>query len=484
MKLLKLAAATAIASSFAMSAQAGFEFPTDSCFWAGPYVKENPVTNIAFPDAGAKYWTGKYTLPEGAKLELWGRFPHARYMSFNSYNANIGPNGEQPTYAPVDVVRDEDMDTLHRFATNPFVDGANRKAFLRGYKLELASGMPQESDSPNVLRSSVADGEQAVIVLRHYVEDEGLGATAGEFLPSPVLRMADGKVLTKPKQVCAELMAISEIVEPPTLPADYFAGIMRPGGNQYWASQGFAPFGLAAATEKNPASLRRSFNPKSGVACDYFFSCDYEGPQDNGFYANIDNAYTYAYISNAPKSYTPVAPSQLRPLGLEFTMEEATPDLAVTVFRGKLPTTPKTLSGDKRMSEGQMRYWSFCTNEYYSQKVTDCVYDEQLVTDEEGNYTIAISWSEDRPSNAIEECGINWLPMSGSGDGFGDMMGNPALNNSNESLVVIRNMAPAADFDQAIQNIPSQTTTATTLGEYNTTYYQTSVADFEAKGCY
>jgi len=477
-----------VGASTAMSVQAGegnspnnnIDIPTDSCFWTGPYVKENPITNIAFPDTGALYWGGKYTLPAGAKLELNGRFPHARYMSFNSYDAN----GENPTFAPLDVIRDVEIKPDHKNAKNPFIPGNKRKTPLRNYTVEVASGMPQAGDHSNLLRSSVADGEQAVILHRIYVPDDGQGITGGEYLPAPILTLADGSVLSEETEVCAELQAVQEYIEPPTVPANYFAGVMRPGGNQYWPSQGFAPFGLAAASEENPASLRRSFSPQTGITCDYFFSCDYAGAPDVGFYANIDNAYTYAYVSNAPKSYVPVAPSQLRPLGLEFTTEAADPELAVTVFRGKLPTTPTTLNGDKVMSEGQVRYWSFCTNEYYSQKVTDCVYDEQLTLDEDGYYTIVISWSDDRPSNATEECGVNWLSMSDRGDGFGDMIGNPVANNPHESLVIVRNMAPAADFDQAIQNISSQTSTATTLGEYNTTYYQTSVAGFEAKGCY
>ena len=61
------------------------ELITESCAWQGPYVKENPVTNIAYPDAGALYWSLKGVLPEGATLRLKGKYPQARYFSFNSY---------------------------------------------------------------------------------------------------------------------------------------------------------------------------------------------------------------------------------------------------------------------------------------------------------------------------------------------------------------------------------------------------------------
>ncbi len=485
MRLLKIlsVAGVVLSTATAMSAQAGHEnkaeIPTQSCFWTGPYVKENPVTNIAFPDAGAAYWGAKYTLPEGANLELIGRYPKARYMSFNSYDAN----GENPTYAPVDVIRDVEIKPFLSFAKNPYIPGNKRNTFLRGYKINVASGMPQADDNSNTLRTSVMDGEQAVLLHRIYVPDEGNGVTGGEYLPYPILTLANGTLVYEEDKVCAELQAVNEYIEPPIVPVEKYLGVLKPGGQNYWTSQGFAPFGIAPATEENPVSLRKAFFPQVNIACDYFFSCDYEGPQNNGYYANIDNSYTYAYISNAPKSFIPVPKSQTRPLGLQFTVEAADPDLAVTVFKGKLPATPTTLKGDEIMTEGSVRYWSFCTNEYYSQKVTDCIYDEQVVVDKEGYYTIAISWADDRPTNATNECGVNWLSMADSGDGFGDMVGNSVLNNPHESMVIIRNMTPSEDFMQAIQNIPSQTTTAETLGEFNTTYYQTSVAEFEAKGC-
>ena len=58
---------------------------TPSCFWVGPYSKENAETNFAFPDDGARYWHAGYDIPAGASLKLNGQFPHARYMGLNSY---------------------------------------------------------------------------------------------------------------------------------------------------------------------------------------------------------------------------------------------------------------------------------------------------------------------------------------------------------------------------------------------------------------
>ena len=62
-----------------------------TCFWNGPYVKENPAANFAYPDTGAAYWTAEYSLPEGATLKLDGDFPYSRYISYNSYRSDGTP---------------------------------------------------------------------------------------------------------------------------------------------------------------------------------------------------------------------------------------------------------------------------------------------------------------------------------------------------------------------------------------------------------
>jgi hypothetical protein len=57
-----------------------------SCFWARGPVSGDPYVNIAYPDAATFYWAAVFTVPEGARLTLEGRFPRSRYMSFISYD--------------------------------------------------------------------------------------------------------------------------------------------------------------------------------------------------------------------------------------------------------------------------------------------------------------------------------------------------------------------------------------------------------------
>ena len=45
--------------------------------------------NVAAPDTAAAYWTLRYTVQPGLTLTVKGRFPDARYLSFNTYDARF-----------------------------------------------------------------------------------------------------------------------------------------------------------------------------------------------------------------------------------------------------------------------------------------------------------------------------------------------------------------------------------------------------------
>ena len=107
------------------------------CFWQGG----NRSVNIAYPDLGARYWVSSFPLPPGTELILKGRYPHARYMSFNVYDA-----AAQPTdgLADVDVAPDAG-------STNPFPPGAQRDAPKRDYTVRVVSGSRPEKREPNTI---------------------------------------------------------------------------------------------------------------------------------------------------------------------------------------------------------------------------------------------------------------------------------------------------------------------------------------------
>ena len=155
----------------------------------------------------------------------------------------------------------------------------------------------------------------------------------------------------------------------------------------------------------------------------------------------------------------------------------------VVVIRGKIPATPKTLGGDEYFdtSEAQLRYWSICQNEYYSQRVEACLYDEQITINPDGKFTIVTSTEADRPENASEKCGVGFLPWPENGDGFSIEEGRE--DHADDALVIVRNMQPMNGFDQAIQDTQKPGDEAEVLGEYLPSIEYFTTEEFEALGC-
>ena len=180
----------------------------NSCIWVGPYVKQVPDLNIAFPDTGAAYWHAGYTLPEGASLSFQGQYPHARYMSFNSYN-RVGK--------PASVLTDINIKP-NLGSTNPFLTGADRQAENRSYAISVVEKTErQNSTKPNVLYKAPTVGEKTILIYRVYLSDEGLSLDGGVGLPEPVLTLADGRRMTG-QQACDELNVETSIINNPYIP--------------------------------------------------------------------------------------------------------------------------------------------------------------------------------------------------------------------------------------------------------------------------
>ena len=128
------------------------------------------------------------------------------------------------------------------------------------------------------------------------------------------------------------------------------------------------------------------------------------------------------------------------------------------------------------MGAGEVRYASFCMNESVkTTRVMDCVFDEEVPTDEDGFYTIVVSRIEDRPKNAKQACGAAWVEWSPRGDGFED---------PDFGWFQIRNMIPDVSFNHAVQNTAVPGDEIEAMGDYlpNVEYYD-SAEDYEALKC-
>src|SRR4051794_12828625 len=81
--------------AFASAASARGVDPTGEL----PLTKTDPATvNVAYPDEAAIYWSGHYAAVPGTRIRITGKYPHARYMSFNVYD-----NAQRPLDALADV---------------------------------------------------------------------------------------------------------------------------------------------------------------------------------------------------------------------------------------------------------------------------------------------------------------------------------------------------------------------------------------------
>lgn len=414
-----------------------------TCFWEGPISTKRPTTrgfdgrNFNFPEESATYWLARFTLPEGAELELRGRYPYGRYMSLNAYSDG----------SPTDTLSDVAIEPKAGH-TNPFEAGNRRGTKKRGYAVTVldapppAEGAPRE---PNTIYAEPAAGAPIELFYRVYEPDRGLGLTGGTGLPRAKLRRADGTVLD-PKASCAEVNDPNREIPTQTVPP------------QLWQGGRSSP-GCDADT--NPA-----YDP---IRWERFFNLDYasmavvtdctqagrEGrlamdPElEGGLYSNRDSAYIYAHLA---REFGPVV-----------------------MIEGRLPRFADTSKAPQRMPDGKLRFWSLCSGESrVTVRTPDCLADRQVLRRSGRNYTIAVSKRADRPANARARCGVAWLDWGERGDGAGD---------PDYALLIMRNMLVSPEFKRAIQRVERPTTEPQVMGRFFPRSEYSTVEEFEAQGC-
>lgn len=392
-----------------------------TCFWARGPFSGDPYINLAYPDANTFYWSAFFTVPEGATLRLEGDFPHSRYMSFISYDA---------AGRPIEALADY-LIAPRPGATNPFRPGADRTATKRGYSVDivdapatgaLAEGIALPGAQRQVLNAPQYGPGQQAVLYRIYANDAATPVSGGTSLPKPVLTMADGaqlrgaaacKALNAAQQPLLNVAALGIPV------AQYRQLTSQPGKPDTWPAQPDPRWHIQLDRPSLIGIYTGEFAPAARRS-------------EGGFYPNPDNNYIRTILN---LRFGPVA-----------------------ILRAKAPTTPRTRGGDATMGQGQLRYWSVCSNQSFANtRVNDCVFDEEIPVDAQGYYTIVISKAKDRPRNARPECGMQWLPVADDGDGIFD---------PDVAVLQIRHMLARPGFDQAIQNIPSDDKIAEVMGEY------------------
>lgn len=383
--------------------------------------------NILFPDLATRYLGAAIPVPPGGSLEITGEFPHARYMSLQTYSLGLQSASN---------LKDEAIDP-DPGSVNPFRVGADRTATNRTYTVRVISGREPSSGGPaNTLYNNSTDGSKwgFGLAYRIYLPDVGTGPFGGVAAPAITIVLADGTRIPLP--TCPD--PLPDLMPATTLLASLGLDLPLP------------PLGLLAPRQPH---FMRYVNVAQTYATDvteneYTSStltpaiAKLTGLLPGGLGENADNKYVYAYLTQ------------------EYGK--------VVLLRGKMPTTPRTVQGVATTTGGeQMRYWSMCTANRTTQTY-GCVHDESVRVDRNGYFTIAVSTAANRPANAVDACGISWLPWGLDPKG----------------IVYMRNMLPRADLGYAVQDATYGTEKAT-LGAYDPqgTYYATPAAFEKALGC-
>lgn len=381
-----------------------------SCAWQARI--DPAIVNTAYPDQFANYWVSELPALPGASLIIRGVYPHARYMSFVSYAATLQ---SADGLADVAIAPDAGSD-------NPFVAGHARDTLdqYRRYTLTVVFGrVPSEGRAPNTLYTGNAEtndprtsknGQHFNLIYRVYRPDDAYAGdiTGGVGLPAVSYRTPDGTHVEVEECPAQEL--------PPNAVNDTVANqggqnsggtVQHPGHNPpVWHKfQNFARSLSQGATENGYWGT--TFSDAAKPAADTLPS--------GGFADNPDNNYVFTLLSHG---YGQLA-----------------------VFQGALPTTPDTADAAV-MPDGQLRYWSMCSNDGPSQRYFACVMDDRVrpYVDADGRFTIVVSTPADRPAG-IETpagraaCRCVWVPWGPGGS----------------VVMILRNMLPDAGFANAIQ---------------------------------
>jgi hypothetical protein len=416
------------------------------CFWLGPISFTKRATNperfdghfFNFPEESATYWLARFRPGAGQRLELHGRYPHARYESLNSYQ-----EGGTPVGSLADIAIRPD-----RGSVNPFRPGARRDGRKRDWTVTVASGAPPDlALRPNELKAPATSSFASEVVLRVYEPDRGRDLTGGVGLPRPEIVNADGSRVRGLSSVCAAVndpdRSIRRTVQ--AIPARVWDSLVNTPGPRAdpRTSPAFDPpqwerfFSqlFSAGVFRQAAGFPR---PTAGME------------ELGGFYSNRDTRYVLTHLS--------------RRFG------------EVLVIRGKMPTFPRTYRGARRMPRGQVRFWSLCSNEgRVTTYAPDCLADRQVPLTRNRRFTIVVSKTADRPRNARARCGVGWLRWPRNGEypgGRGDY-----------GLLILRNMLAARGFAQAIQRIERFGDEREVMGPYYPRSSYTSTRAFERRGC-
>jgi hypothetical protein len=427
-RLWTVCAVIAACAPFVVRATPAHAATRPCVMWVEPTTDRE---NIIYPEETTTYESGLVPVPPGGYTEITGDFPHSRFFSFQT----SGVTGKNVGGWVDNLIKPDPG------STDPFIPGANRTTTHRSYTMRVVDGpMPAGGPAQNTLYSASTDGTirsvpaTALVTMRYYLPDHGLGRMAG--VPAPTVTMVLPSGIRLPTPTCTDKLGdpgYTQLLaglgtEKAPVPG---SGPLVAHRSPVWHKFVNAPTGLLGGGTDNDLLSQTIYDPLTG----------YTGRLPAGFFENVYINYVYTATS---------------------------PDFGqVAVFRARLPTTPRTYGGEPRMGAGQLRFWSTCAGNYPTTATYACLVDKDMPIDHHREFTLAISTAAARPRNATAKCGVAWLPAGPTA----------------QTVVILRNMLPAPNFKQAIQNVQPGHEKAG-MGPYLPSgHYDKTTRDFERLGC-
>lgn len=388
------------------------------CSW--PVRGDVDVLNVAFPDDAAIYYLLRFESIPGTHLQITGKFPDARYISYHAYD-----EAQRPVDGLADVDIDADPGQPHFFRDQTAQPGGTYRVTVQ-FTAEpavhpantlYAGGMQEGTPNPS-----------GAILYRIYVPTDPADLTGGVGVPDVTLVGPEGSVELAFEQ-CEPLPPsaggeVNDAVRASSFPNQVPRAVPFPSATNPPTFGRFYGIDRLAYNRVPPNSVTDSLPRTQG-----------------GFLSNEHNAYLTSRLS--------------RNFG----------DLVVMRFRA--PTFPDNQAGEPVADPRQLRYWSICQNEFVSQRVVECLTDYEAVVGDDGYGTLVISDPDDRPANATTAAGVNWLAWGG-----------PYY----DGTIIYRHMLPASSFPEAIQNIPEGTDAASVMQTYMPVARYCAPATFQAGG--
>jgi len=382
-----------------------------------------------FPDPNATYLViFNAFVPFGHKIVIEGEFPFSRFMSAQFTPPFNGEAYRYSNYAGVGEVGYLDTDIIPKQGNvNTFVPGNDRMAKNRAYRVVFGSSLGFSNQlnegyyPPDYrVKDSVCYGsgiqcqgpwgldkrfghgrgiwDVGEVWIRYYAIDKGRGSLGGVALPEVYYVTPKGQKYF----IVSDLSSINQqsnatapmrVINPKD--PDYRLHGPYLGWNKQFDIFLIITQGLSQALNKTEPNHKKYVRElQLGVT-----GRGGKQPAPHYFEPHATGCLYGKYLLS----------------GMNIGKEK------LYILTGKLPTFPDTRGGAKTLDTAQCRYWSitgYDSNWPFAKipgLAVSSIMDDEVITDEDGNYIIVYSREEDRPINATPQNGVTWVNWGTTG---------------------------------------------------------------------